>query len=205
MAARAPNRDAQAAELLAVIHGMKPARRALFLSALPVEDKALVERAYALHQQTGWRAHPAAMWAHLDGRELWPYVVLLSETFARALMGLLFRQRTRAHQRVLLDALALAVQWPAVWDFLAFLLAWGIVVVGDSPQFSALNAENAPRALVGSALTIANCIGFAITIGSIELLNAAAGTVGAQWLFVLLAPGPILGLVALLPLLRRTP
>jgi predicted phage terminase large subunit-like protein len=28
------------------------------------------------------------MWAHLDGRELWPYVVLLSETFARALMGL---------------------------------------------------------------------------------------------------------------------
>ena len=89
--------------------------------------------------------------------------------------------------------------------FLAFLLAWGIVVVGDSPQFSALNAENAPRELVGSALTIANCIGFAITIGSIELLNAAALAVGAQWLFVLLAPGPILGLVALLPLLRRTP
>jgi MFS family permease len=89
--------------------------------------------------------------------------------------------------------------------FLAFLLVWGIVVVGDSPQFSALNAGNAPRELVGSALTIANCIGFAITIGSIELLNAAAGAVGAQWLFVLLAPGPILGLVALLPLLRRAP
>jgi MFS family permease len=86
--------------------------------------------------------------------------------------------------------------------FLAFLLFWGIVVAGDSPQFSALNAAYAPRELVGSALTIANCIGFAITIGSIELLNAAAGSLGAHWLFVLLAPGPVFGLAAMLPLLR---
>jgi hypothetical protein len=89
--------------------------------------------------------------------------------------------------------------------FLAFLLLWGMVVVGDSPQFSALNAANAPRELVGSALTIANCIGFSITIASIELLNAAADAVAAPWLFVLLAPGPALGLAALLPLLRRAP
>ena len=86
--------------------------------------------------------------------------------------------------------------------FLAFLLIWGIAVVGDSPQFSALNAAYAPRELVGSALTIANCIGFAITIGSIELLNASASALGAQWLFVLLVPGPLFGLAALLPLLR---
>jgi hypothetical protein len=86
--------------------------------------------------------------------------------------------------------------------FLAFLLFWGIVVAGDSPQFSALNAAYAPRELVGSALTIANCIGFSITIGSVELLNAAAGPLGAPWLFVLLAPGPVFGLAALLPLLR---
>jgi MFS family permease len=86
--------------------------------------------------------------------------------------------------------------------FLAFLLFWGIVVAGDSPQFSALNAAYAPRELVGSALTIANCIGFAITIGSIELLNAAAGWLGPPWLFLLLAPGPALGLISLLPLLR---
>jgi MFS family permease len=86
--------------------------------------------------------------------------------------------------------------------FLAFLLFWGIVVAGDSPQFSALNAAYAPRELMGSALTIANCVGFAITIGSIELLNAAVGNLGAQWLFVLLAPGPLFGLAALLPLLR---
>ncbi|MBI3375900.1 MAG: MFS transporter [Betaproteobacteria bacterium] len=86
---------------------------------------------------------------------------------------------------------------------LAFLVVWGIVVVGDSPQFSALNAAYAPRAWVGSALTIGNCIGFAITIGSIQLLNAAAGSLAVEYLFLLLAPGPALGLLALWPLLRE--
>jgi len=87
--------------------------------------------------------------------------------------------------------------------FLAFLVFWGVVVVGDSPQFSALNAANAPREWVGSALTIGNCIGFAITIASIQLLNAAVAWLPAQYLFLLLAPGPALGLLALRPLLPR--
>jgi MFS family permease len=86
--------------------------------------------------------------------------------------------------------------------FLAVLLFWGVAVAGDSPQFSALNAANAPPGLVGSALTVVNCIGFSITIPSIELLNWAAPRIGAQWLFLLLVPGPVLGLAALRPLLR---
>ncbi|MEO8717352.1 MAG: MFS transporter [Burkholderiales bacterium] len=88
--------------------------------------------------------------------------------------------------------------------FLAFLLVWGVAVVGDSPQFSALNAANAPRALVGSALTIANCIGFAITIFSIELLNAAAAWLPVQYLFLMLVPGPVFGLLAMRPLMRHS-
>ncbi len=86
--------------------------------------------------------------------------------------------------------------------FLAFLLFWGVVVVGDSPQFSALNAQNAPRELVGSALTIGNCIGFSITIASIQLVNALVGVTGPAYLLLALTPGPILGLIALMPLLR---
>ena len=86
--------------------------------------------------------------------------------------------------------------------FLAFLVVWGVVVVGDSPQFSALNAQNAPRELVGSALTIANSIGFAVTIGSIQLLNSLASSASAAYVFLALAPGPALGLLALAPLLR---
>jgi MFS family permease len=85
---------------------------------------------------------------------------------------------------------------------LAFLVLWGIAVVGDSPQFSALNAANAPRESVGSALTIGNSIGFAITIGSIQLLNSLSDALPVHWLFLLLAPGPVLGLLALRPLLR---
>jgi len=87
--------------------------------------------------------------------------------------------------------------------FLGFLLFWGVVVVGDSPQFSALNAQSAPRERVGSALTIANCIGFGITVFSIELLNSASRQLAPQWLFLLLVPGPLAGLAALRPLLRR--
>ena len=67
-----------------------------------------------------------------------------------------------------------------------------------------LRRGSAPRGRVGSALTIANCIGFAITVFSIQLLSTAADFVSAQWLLVLLAPGPLLGLAALLPLLRGT-
>ena len=87
--------------------------------------------------------------------------------------------------------------------FVGFLVFWGMVVVGDSPQFSALNAANAPRESVGSALTIANCIGFAITVVSIQLLNGAAASLPMEYLFLLLAPGPALGLLALRPLLSR--
>ncbi len=86
---------------------------------------------------------------------------------------------------------------------LAFLLIWGINVIGDSPQFSALNAATAPKAYVGSALTIANCIGFSVTIFSIQLLSALADAISPQYLFLALAPGPIVGLLALRPLLPQ--
>ena len=87
---------------------------------------------------------------------------------------------------------------------LSFMLLWGITVIGDSPQFSALNAVTAPKAYVGSALTIANCIGFSITVVSIQLLSTLAEIVGPQYLFLALAPGPIFGLLALRPLLQNT-
>ena len=81
--------------------------------------------------------------------------------------------------------------------FLAFLLFWGVVIAGDSPQFSTLNARYAPPGLVGSALTIVNCIGFSITIASIALLARLIETAGPQYVFLVLVPGPVLGLAAL--------
>jgi MFS family permease len=89
---------------------------------------------------------------------------------------------------------------PAV--FLGFLIFWGIVVVGDSPQFSALTAQTAPRDLVGSALTIVTSIGFSITILSIQFTNFLAGWLNIQIVLLFLVIGPIAGLIYLWPLFR---
>jgi MFS family permease len=99
-----------------------------------------------------------------------------------------------------LSPVAFCLPQPAATGFLLF---WGIVVVGDSPQFSALNARYAPTHLVGSALTIVNCIGFAITVVSIQLLKGALPIFGAQFMFLLLIPGPLLGLFALQRVVRK--
>lgn len=87
--------------------------------------------------------------------------------------------------------------------FLAFLIFWGIVVVGDSPQFSALTAQTAPKELVGSALTIVTSIGFFITILSIQFTNFLNNLMNPRYIFFFLIPGPLIGLEYLWPLCRN--
>lgn len=87
---------------------------------------------------------------------------------------------------------------------LALLVVWGLTVVGDSPQLSALNAQTAPRELVGTALTITTSIGFALTIPSIQLLTWLTDQVSPTMALLVLVPGPALGLLALRRLLRVT-
>jgi len=80
---------------------------------------------------------------------------------------------------------------------LSFLVFWGMVVIADSPLFSTLVAQNAIPKYKGTALTIVNCIGFAITIISIQLLNYLHLKYNSSFLYMILAIGPILGLIAL--------
>jgi MFS family permease len=77
------------------------------------------------------------------------------------------------------------------------VLFWGIVVVSDSPQFSALAAVFCPPEYTGTALTIQNGIGFGITVVSIQLMAWLSQRLGWQWVFVFLAAGPLLGAVAM--------
>ncbi|MDO6517185.1 MFS transporter [Zobellia uliginosa] len=82
--------------------------------------------------------------------------------------------------------------------FLAGWCFWGMAVTADSPQFSNLVAASVPPELKGTALTLVNCIGFAISIFSIQLLSSLAETFEITYLFTLLALGPFIGLLGLL-------
>ena len=82
--------------------------------------------------------------------------------------------------------------------FFLFVLVWSLSVIADSPQFSALVAQRAAPQHKGTALTIVTCIGFSITIVSMivfdELLHR---TDFSPRSFIILAIGPVLGLLAL--------
>jgi len=86
---------------------------------------------------------------------------------------------------------------PSAILFLVFLLLWGMAVIADSPLFSTLVANNAEGPLKGSALTLVNCIGFAITILSIQLLNSLQILIPLTTIYLVLALGPVIGLFAL--------
>ena len=163
-----------------------------------------------------WAFAPALLAAYAAANEvslnisLWAFAVIGVGAFSCAAGGLLSLKFGSARVAggqlftsglcCLLSPLAFAAPPPV---FFAFLLLWGLTVAGDSPQFSALNARFAPRQLVGSALTIANAIGFGISILSIQLLNEAVGATEPRYLFLLLIPGPLFGLWSLWPLLGR--
>ena len=77
---------------------------------------------------------------------------------------------------------------------------WGATVVADSAQFSACVTELGDPQYLGTALTIQTCVGFLLTTVSIELVPYMQGQVGWKYAFAILAPGPLLGVVAMLRL-----
>ena len=113
--------------------------------------------------------------------------------------------------RVAFTALAISglacLTWPVLgslpnWIGILFFLTWGLAVIADSPQLSALAAESAPSDSVGSSLAVMNSIGFLLTVFAIELTAGWWQQLGGAttWLLVI---GPALGLVALRPLLAQ--
>ena len=79
-------------------------------------------------------------------------------------------------------------------------LIWGFAVVADSAQFSTVVTELADQAYVGTALTLQLALGFTLTVATIWLIPILEGGVGWTWAFAFLAPGPLLGAVAMLRL-----
>jgi len=81
---------------------------------------------------------------------------------------------------------------------------WGASVVADSAQFSSCVTELADPQYIGTALTLQMCIGFLLTTIPIQLIPQMVDLFTWRYAFIILAPGPILGVVAMLRL-RRLP
>jgi MFS family permease len=87
------------------------------------------------------------------------------------------------------------------WLFVIVSLVWGFAVVADSAQFSAIVTELGNQMYVGTALTMQLGLGFILTIPTIWLLPIAADLFESwQWAFLILLPGPMFGIVAMLTL-----
>jgi MFS family permease len=78
-----------------------------------------------------------------------------------------------------------------------FFIFWGLVVIADSPLFSTLVAQNVSSEVKGTALTIVNCIGFSITILSIQVINSIRSIIDPKFIYMILAIGPLFGIIAL--------
>ena len=92
-----------------------------------------------------------------------------------------------------------------VWLTFVLVMIWGIAVIPDSAQFSALVADAAPPHLAGSLMTFQTAIGFALTILTVQMTPVVAHAIGWPLVLAGLAIGPALGIVAMLPLRVRKP
>jgi MFS family permease len=133
---------------------------------------------------------------------MWSFVVIGIGLFGAVWGGLMSRRWGSG--RVAFVSLAVSgsicVLYPFLedqqWATIGVLMVWGFFVIADSAQFSAISSKSCPPDMVGSALSIQNCLGFLISIGSIVLLTDWVDTLGTHVVW-LLVPGPILGLIAM--------
>lgn len=133
----------------------------------------------------------------------WSFLIIAGGCFGCIVGGLLSKKsgsKNVAFYSLLISGLCCLLS-PLLFQlspifFSTLLFIWGFTVVSDSPQFSTLVAKSAPPENKGTALTIVTCIGFAITIASIQLLKALSPQLKENS-FLLLAIGPFLGLIFL--------
>ncbi|MFN8573237.1 MAG: MFS transporter [Gemmatimonadaceae bacterium] len=79
----------------------------------------------------------------------------------------------------------------------ALALIWGVFVIADSAQFSVLVTESVPPHAVGTALTVQTCLGFLLTLVTIQGAASLAAAIGWRWTFPGLALGPAFGIAAI--------
>ncbi|HKE32990.1 MAG TPA: MFS transporter [Candidatus Angelobacter sp.] len=96
---------------------------------------------------------------------------------------------------------ALVFHFP--WVLLLVSLVWGIAVIADSAQFSAIISEVAEKSYMGTALTLQTALGFLLTAFVIRLMAAIASRFGWQTAVASMALGPLLGIWAMTGLMKK--
>lgn len=159
---------------------------------------------------TFWAFVPGILGLYLSGHReaafdtsVWSFLVIASGGIACVLGGYISLKKGNAKTAftglfisfVCCLSLYFVLLLP-VYFFLPFLLIWGMAVVADSPQFTSLVAQSVDVANRGTALTIVNCIGFAITVVSIHTISFLQQYIAGEYVYFFLAIGPALGLLA---------
>ena len=90
----------------------------------------------------------------------------------------------------------------ASWLVLVVALVWGFAIVADSAQYSTLVTEHADQRYVGTALTLQLAGGFLLTVITIWLIPWFEGATSWRTAFLLLVPGPLIGIEAMRRLVR---
>src|SRR5215831_14687207 len=86
---------------------------------------------------------------------------------------------------------------------LAVTMIWGIAIIADTAQFSAIISEVSDKSYVGTALTLQTSLGFLLTAVAIQTMAFIAGGYGWRWALASMAVGPVLGIWAMSGLLER--
>jgi MFS family permease len=110
------------------------------------------------------------------------------------------RERVAAGALWVSGAVALGIGWlvhAPTWLLVGLALVWGITVVADSAQFSALVTEVSMPHAAGTALTLQTSMGFLLTTVTIQAVPWIAESWGWGPAFALLVPGPLFGIWAM--------
>jgi MFS family permease len=83
-------------------------------------------------------------------------------------------------------------------------MIWGVAVIADSAQFSAIVSEVSDQRYVGTALTTQTALGFLLTTISLRAMAYVAANYGWRWAAASLAIGPVLGVAAMLRLKKAS-
>ncbi len=139
------------------------------------------------------------------------FLAIAAGAIASVLAGLVADRVGKAEVAIIamvvsgLSALAAALTFGGpVWLTFVIVIVWGISIIPDSAQFSALVADHAPADQAGSLMTFQTALGFALTIVTVQITPMLASALGWPIVLAGLALGPLFGVIAMMRLRALT-